>query len=235
MRITIAHLYYDLLNLYGESGNVRILKKTLEEQGVEVIVKFLTIDDQLDFDEYDFVYIGMGIEDNLVIANKHLIPYKKDIENYINSNKYFLCTGNSYELFGKTIDFKDKKMKTLGIFNYTSRILENRKIMEISAKTSLINKEIIGFMNTGSVNDNKENNFLKIITDSKEENEGIVYNKFIGTYTIGPLFVRNPELLKKIVKDLIKMKDPKYKLKDFNFVFLDMAYQDCIKRRKVIF
>ena len=27
MKITIAHLYYDLLNLYGECGNVRILKK----------------------------------------------------------------------------------------------------------------------------------------------------------------------------------------------------------------
>ena len=40
MKITIAHLYYDLLNLYGECGNVRILKKILEEQNVDVVVKF---------------------------------------------------------------------------------------------------------------------------------------------------------------------------------------------------
>ena len=83
MKITIAHLYYDLLNLYGECGNVRILKKILEEQNVDVVVKFLTVDDKLNFEDYDFVYMGMGIEDNLKIANKHLKKYKKDIEESI--------------------------------------------------------------------------------------------------------------------------------------------------------
>ena len=88
MKITIAHLYYDLLNLYGECGNVRILKKILEEQNVDVVVKFLTVDDKLNFEDYDFVYMGMGIEDNLKIVNKHLKKYKKDIQKYLkNQNK----------------------------------------------------------------------------------------------------------------------------------------------------
>ena len=34
MEINILHLYYDLLNLYGENGNVRCLKKKLEEQNI---------------------------------------------------------------------------------------------------------------------------------------------------------------------------------------------------------
>ena len=49
MKITILHLYYDLMNLYGESGNVKALKKQLEDQGVDVSIKFLTIDDELNF------------------------------------------------------------------------------------------------------------------------------------------------------------------------------------------
>lgn len=231
MKITIAHLYYDLLNLYGECGNVRILKKILEEQNVDVVVKFLTVDDKLNFEDYDFVYMGMGIEDNLKIANKHLKKYKKDIQKYIEDGKYFICTGNSYELFGKEIAFESETIKTLGIFDYKSKILEERKIMEISAKTDMIDKELIGFMNTGSTNDNKKENFLKNINNI-DENEGIIYKHFIGTYLIGPLLVRNPELLKLIVKQIIKEKDSKYRLKKINLDFLEKAYNDCLERRK---
>lgn len=231
MKITIAHLYYDLLNLYGECGNVRILKKILEEQNVDVVVKFLTVDDKLNFEDYDFVYMGMGIEDNLKIANKHLKKYKKDIQKYIEDGKYFICTGNSYELFGKEIAFESETIKTLGIFDYKSKILEERKIMEISAKTDMIDKELIGFMNTGSTNDNEKENFLKNINNT-DENEGIIYNNFIGTYLIGPLLVRNPELLKLIVKKIIKEKNSKYRLKKINLDFLEKAYNDCLERRK---
>lgn len=231
MKITIAHLYYDLLNLYGECGNVRILKKILEEQNVDVVVKFLTVDDKLNFEDYDFVYMGMGIEDNLKIANKHLKKYKKDIQKYIEDGKYFICTGNSYELFGKEIAFESEIIKTLGIFDYKSKIIEERKIMEISAKTDMIDKELIGFMNTGSTNDNKKENFLKNINNI-DENEGIIYKHFIGTYLIGPLLVRNPELLKLIVKQIIKEKDSKYRLKKINLDFLEKAYNDCLERRK---
>ena len=231
MKITIAHLYYDLLNLYGECGNVRILKKILEEQNVDVVVKFLTVDDKLNFEDYYFVYMGMGIEDNLKIANKHLKKYKKDIQKYIEDGKYFICTGNSYELFGKEIAFESETIKTLGIFDYKSKILEERKIMEISAKTDMIDKELIGFMNTGSTNDNEKENFLKNINNT-DENEGIIYKNFIGTYLIGPLLVRNPELLKLIVKQIIKEKDSEYRLKKINLDFLEKAYNDCLERRK---
>ena len=39
MTITIAYLYYNLLNLYGENGNIKMIKKILEKQGINVIIK----------------------------------------------------------------------------------------------------------------------------------------------------------------------------------------------------
>lgn len=231
MKITIAHLYYDVLNLYGECGNIRILKKALEEQGIEVIVQFLTMDDQLHFDDYDLVYMGMGIADHLVLVNDHLSKYKKDIQNYIENDKYFICTGNSYELFGKEILFSKKKISTLGIFDYKSKILKTRRVNEIYANSSLVDDPIIGFMNTGSSNDNSHHHFLHDI-NGQEEHEGIIYKNFIGTYVVGPLLIRNPSLLKKIVQDLINQKDSKYSFQKFDFTFLDMAYQDCLDRKK---
>lgn len=58
----ILHLYYDLMNLYGEYGNVVVLVKHLEDQGEEVIVDKKTIGDQIDFTQYDFIYCGSGTE-----------------------------------------------------------------------------------------------------------------------------------------------------------------------------
>ena len=60
----LLHLYYDLMNLYGEYGNVVVLKKHLEDQGFDVSVDKKTINEEINFEEYDFVYCGSGTEKN---------------------------------------------------------------------------------------------------------------------------------------------------------------------------
>ena len=58
--IKIAHLYYDLMNYYGEQGNVLALKTAIEYAGFKVNVKTLSVDDEIDFEKYDIFYMGMG-------------------------------------------------------------------------------------------------------------------------------------------------------------------------------
>ena len=60
--IKIAHLYYDLLNLYGESGNVMALKRFIERANIETEIHFLTIGDKIDFNSFDIIFIGQGSE-----------------------------------------------------------------------------------------------------------------------------------------------------------------------------
>lgn len=228
MSITIAHLYYDILNLYGESGNIKILKYALEKLGIKVIIKFVTVDDELDFNDYDMVYMGMGIPENFEIVIDHLLKYKKDIKKFIKDKKVFLCTGNSYELFGKEIKLDKNTIKCLNIYEFTSKLLKERLVNEVNAKTKLFDDEVIGFINTTTFNNNKKNNFLKIKLDDKYVNEGIIDNNFIGTYTIGPLLARNPKILEYIIRKLIK--DNKFILNDIEF--LEEAYVDTLKRRE---
>ena len=47
MTIRIAHLYYDIMNLYGEIGNIKVLRYHLEEQGIKVIIDNLSINDEI--------------------------------------------------------------------------------------------------------------------------------------------------------------------------------------------
>ena len=51
--IKIAHLYYDLLNLYGEQGNILALKNAFKNQNVEVSVDLYSVGDEVDFKNYD--------------------------------------------------------------------------------------------------------------------------------------------------------------------------------------
>lgn len=225
-KIKIAHLYYDLMNLYGENGNVRYLKKKLEEQDFEVSVHFLTVSEDIDFTRYDIYYIGMGSDDNKLIVLEDIIKYKKDIKEAIENGKYFLVTGNAIELFGEGIINLNNELKvTLETFKYQVKEEDFRIVGEQFYETDLIKNKIIGFQNRSSVMINvKEDSLFKVLKGTgykpDEMIEGIHYNNFYGTYLLGPILVRNPYFCNMIIKDICKDNDVKYKvIKD------DMAYK----------
>ena len=199
MIIYIGYLYYDLMNLYGEIGNIEALEYLLKNQGIKVVIDKLSVNDNIDFNKYDLLYIGCGTLSNELIVLNDILRYKKELKNYINNNKFILSTGNSIELFGKSIDGKD----ALNIFNYDSLLIDKRIVGDY------INDEIIGFQNRGSKIVNNNNPLF--------DNEiGVQYKNFYGTYLLGPLLVRNPRFSKKFIVELIKSKNSKFKFKKFD-------------------
>lgn len=229
MKIVIAHLYYDLLNLYGESGNIKALKKQLESQGVKVELKNLSIEDEFDFSSYDIVYLGAGTKDNQSIVLKHLLKYKRDIKQYIEENKFLIATGNSYELFGKKID----DTKALSIFDYEAKNENFRVVCECVFKCNYTNEYIIGFQNQSSTLKSEKNNLFEVVKGignyKGSKYEGYNENNFYGTYLIGPLFIRNPHLLKCFVKKIITNKDRNFKFKKFDLKLETKAYNKYIE------
>lgn len=221
--IKIAHLYYDLMNYYGEQGNVLALKTAIEYAGFKVNVKTLSVDDEIEFEKYDIFYMGMGTKRNQEIVRKDILKYKDKIENVIDK-KMFIMTGNSYELFGKKIDDK----KCLGVFNFESKTTD-RIVGEQVFKSDIIKETIIGFQNRFSSNNIKDDYLFEVIkgtgNDSESKVEGIHKNNFFGTYLLGPILIRNPyfkdALLKYIGIDKVNTKLVDYKayheyLKNFN-------------------
>ena len=139
--IRIAHLYYDLMNLYGENGNVLCLKKYLENQNIDVTIDYLTKDDKIDFTNYDIFYIGSGNDESFLITLDDLKKYKKELETAI-ENKFFIVTGNALNLFGKTYYSKNKEIELLNILNYSVKENKKRLVGEQLYKCDLINSEI---------------------------------------------------------------------------------------------
>lgn len=232
-KIKIAHLYYDLMNLYGENGNVRFLKRKLEEQGIQVEIYFLSLEDEIDYNKYDFYYIGMGSDENKNLVLEDMKKDRDKIVSAIENEKFFLVTGNSLELFGKNIiNLDGASSKGIGAFNYDINLEEFRIVGEQYYKCDFIEHNIIGFQNRSSIMNDKGDNLFKVIKGTgynpNVEFEGILEKNFYGTYLLGPILVRNPYFTDYLVKKICESKKFEYKKPDFNDASYK-AYQEYLK------
>lgn len=227
--IKIAHLYYDLMNLYGDNGNIKMLKNCFEAQAIKTSIEFLTIDDDINFDDYDIFYIGPGTWNNEKMVLKNLLKYKNEIKKAIDDNKFFLITGNALELFGEYILDNSKKIEALNCFSFYSE-KGSRIVGEVYAKTNEFDDFVLGFKNQDSVIKTNIEGFFKIVEgpgfDETIKEDGIFINNFLGTYMIGPILVRNPELLKFYVKRVIDSKFTNAEFKDFDLELEEKAHQE---------
>ncbi|MBR3281396.1 MAG: glutamine amidotransferase [Clostridia bacterium] len=222
MEIKILHLFYDLMNLYGEYGNINILVSRLEDQNVNVTVDKKTIGDEIDFDQYDFIYCGSGTEKNQLVALDYLKKYKDSLEQAIKKNKFMLFTGNSFELFGnKLIETDGDNIELLNLIDFDVIGTKERITGDVILKSNLFNREIIGFINKQSYIENYDNFLSNVIfgvgADKENTKEGIRKNNFFGTYVIGPILIKNPDLLEYFVEELIISKNKEYDLKEIKY------------------
>lgn len=71
MKLKIAHLYPDLLNLYGDSGNILCLEKRMKWRGIDCRIYRLDSAKLLRDNDYDIVFIGGGqdFEQSLILKD----------------------------------------------------------------------------------------------------------------------------------------------------------------------
>ena len=215
-KIKIAHLYYDLMNLYGESGNIIALEQAFNNQDMYVEVTNLSIDDKIDFNKYDIYYMGSGSEHNQLLVIEDLLKYKDKFKNAIENNKHIILTGNSYEILGKYIEKNnEEKVETVGIFDFYTKELDKRIVGEQVLECHMFKEPIVAFQNRQCVLNNKDNHLFEVINghadNYKSHNEGIHYKNLYATSNLGPLLVRNPLLKEYIVKEVLDSKDIMYK------------------------
>lgn len=233
--INILHLYYDLLNLYGENANTRCLYNELKRNNIKVNIDYRSINEQINFDKYDIIYIGSGSEDNLFIALNDIMKRRNDIKKYIENNGYLILTGNSMDLFGKYIINNDEEIDTLNIFDYYVKLTNEkmfnnasgyRIVGEVNASTNLIKEKIIGFQNRCDlVYDIKDPLFKTskdYSNDYNSESEGFHYKNVYATHIIGPLFIRNPYFTDYLLNKICKEHKLKYKKEESS---LKIAYK----------
>lgn len=231
--IRILHLFPKLLSLYGEYGNVAIIRKYLEKSGYKVTVDECEFVQEDVFENADLVYIGSGTEDNLIEANKRLADFIDDVKASIN-NTVWLATGNAMTLFGKSIEGKDETVDSVGAFDYTTRLDYSKRFSGdvLTSGDNVFGAELVGYINTSSVYNGIEVGMLKLVMNetlgnSKSDNaDGFNCGRFFGTQLIGPFMVKNPAALKliyqKITGEELVLSDDEYIVKAYDVALAEL-------------
>ena len=118
--LNICHLYPDLLNLYGDRGNIIALKKRCEWRGISVNISDVTLGDAFDTQNYDIIFLGGGQDYEQEIIRDDMLNEKgNEIKNAINNGKVFLAICGGYQLLGKCYKtWEGKEIEFLGALDF---------------------------------------------------------------------------------------------------------------------
>jgi lipid II isoglutaminyl synthase (glutamine-hydrolysing) len=226
MKLTIGWLYPDLMNTYGDRGNIIVLEKRCFWRGIEAIVKPITVEhDEKEIENCDLLFMGGAQDKQQEIVNRDLQSNKGKvliaaIEKGIPS--LFVC--GAYQFMGKYYKTADGTMiKGLGIFDlYTvSPGLDHKRligniIVKPNLKFKFQNLKMVGFENHGGRTHlaDKTQAFATVVkgygNNGDDGTEGISYKYAIGTYLHGSILPKNPELADWLIE---KALEKKYKSK----------------------
>lgn len=214
--LNVAHLYGDLLNTYGDNGNLLALGYYAKQMGVELKTTVISLDDKFDPADWDIVFFGGGQDFEQSIVSKDIQDKKEDLTSYIEDGGPMLAICGGYQLLGHYyIGADGEKIKGIdALDHYTLSQDNNRFIGDIVIKNPDSGDEYHGFENHNGMTFLGEGEKpLGIVEEGhgnndKDNSEGVVYKNVYGSYFHGPILTRNGNLAKKILLTALKRKYP---------------------------
>ncbi len=217
-RISICHMYPDLLNIYGDYGNIQSLKKRLEWRGIEADIRPVSLGDTFSPDEYDIVFIGGGQDYEQDILHTDLLTQKKAaLLEAVENNTVFLCICGGYQLMGKYYRLGGgKELECLGAMNHWTIAGEKRLIGNLVFEAEDLKQQphgfVVGFENHSGKTYLGEgvSPLGKVVyghgNNGEDGFEGARYKNVFCSYSHGSLLPKNPGLADELITLALKRK-----------------------------
>ncbi len=200
MQINILHLYPDLLNLYGDRGNICAFSKRLEWRGIECSVT--EMENEINLEGCDLLYLGGGGDREEAEVFEKLSAKKNELKAYVNKGGVVFATCGGFELLGK-----------LGIIDIEITPSEKRLIGNVILNCEIDGKvfNVAGFENHPEKVNIKENAPLgKVVlgagNNCESGEEGVVFKNVFATHLHGPVLMKSPVLCDIILSRALKNK-----------------------------
>lgn len=217
--LTIGWLYPELMNIYGDRGNIITLEKRASWRGIKTEIKYLNpgfLDSTLK--TCDLLLMGGAQDRQQTIVNEDLKKHKSALSRMIERGVPGLYVCGGFQFLGNYYKEADGTIiNGLGIFDlYTENPGENvkRLIGNIAIKPEIegLTKNIFGFENHGGRTHLGKNvkPFGKVIKgfgNNEDGFEGAVYKNSIGTYMHGPILPKNPQLADHLLSIALESKN----------------------------
>lgn len=206
--LTVCHLYPDLLNLYGDRGNVLAFVARCRWRGISVRVLEVGLGDPVDFGEVDFVFLGGGSDREQDIMARDLLARREDLAAAVEEGLVVLAICGGYQLLGRYYQAADGTLiPGLGLLDFHTRAGKKRLIGNVAVEVDLDGWQVTlcGFENhagrtylgdlapLGRVLAGHGNN-------GEDGTEGARYKNVFCSYLHGPLLPKNPALTDHLIR-----------------------------------
>jgi len=203
MRIRVAHLYPDYLNIYADRGNIAVLHRRASLRGHELEVTSVGPGDRLEPALFDLLYVGGGQDREQASIAPDLAARGEALRGAIDTGTALLAVCGGYQLLGRGYRGRDGSwMPGASVFPLETVAGERRLIGDVLLEAELDGHPtpVAGFENHAgrTLLDPGATPLGRVVAghgnDGSTGFEGCRVASAIGTYLHGPLLPRNPAL-----------------------------------------
>ncbi|MEO8539366.1 MAG: glutamine amidotransferase [bacterium] len=214
MELRVAHLYPDVMNIYGDRGNVIALRYRCEARGIGFHVSDVNVGDPFDVAQFDIVLVGGGQDREQRRIADDLVEKGVAIREAVDDGMPMLAVCGGFQLFGhRYLDHEGGVIPGIGVFDLETRHpgpVADRCIGDVVLETR--EGDVVGFENHGgrtylapgqepfgTVKRGAGNNH-------GDGTEGARRANAIGTYLHGSLLPKNPRLADELILAALRRK-----------------------------
>ena len=236
-QLNICHLYPDLMDTYGDMGNIITIRKRCAWRGIKTTVTNVSVNDSLSNSDFDLFFFGGGQDKAQEIVSKNLRKIAQQLRKAIDKGAVLLSICGGYQLLQNYFKTKDnKKLDGIGIFDAhtigsNNRMIQNLLIEinpDLKSSISSIYRTIeranhltnlIGFENhSGKTYLGNDAKPLGIVikgagNNGEDKTEGAIYKNAFGCYLHGSLLPKNPHFADYLIAKALERRYGIVKLK----------------------
>ncbi len=205
--LRLGHLYPDLMNIYGDRGNIVCLQRRSRLRGIDLEITHLNAGDVLKPDEFDLIFMGGAQDREQTLVSADLAASKGALTEAVEEGVVFLGVCGGYQLSGRFYRGADSvEMSGAGVFDlYTLHPGPRTKRLIGNLAAEWEDGSLAGFENHGG------RTYLgagceplaRVVrgygNDGESGFEGARYKNAFGTYLHGPLLPKNPAFADKLI------------------------------------
>ncbi len=201
MDLRIAFLYPELMNIYGDRGNILALSRRAQWRGIPVQVDRVTIGDTLDPGLYDFYFFGGGQDKQQVAVAEDLQGQKGEaLKEAVEGGAVVLSVCGGYQLLGRYYrPFDGADLPGIGLFDahteagdtrYIGNVLVDCALPGVGSLVAFENHSGCTYLGPGCKPLGRS--VIGGGNNGKDGTEGAVYKTAYGCYLHGSLLPKNP-------------------------------------------
>jgi lipid II isoglutaminyl synthase (glutamine-hydrolysing) len=211
---TVGWLYPDLMNIYGDRGNILTLLKRAEWRGYEAKLIELGRGTTKQMDDVDVFFFGGGQDREQALVYADLLEYKQPpLERAVSNGAVVLAVCGGYQLLGHYYQTAEgEKFPGIGMIDVKTEAGKKRFIGDVVVDSdieTLNPRTLVGFENhsgrtfLGPKARPLGKTRLGYGNNGADKTEGCLQGTVLGTYLHGSLLPKNPHLADYLIRNAL--------------------------------